>query len=188
MAKRKSRRLPQFLDPEQPEQLLHVTDRERDRLICLLLLMCGLRVSEVTKLEIGHLDFKRKVLAIRHGKGDKDRFCPLPKRLVGPLRGWVAGRKSGFVFPGRFGGRLTNRAVQLLLKRLAVKAGLPGASESRKFTPHKLRHAFCVRLLEAGVPIHECRDLMGHSSISATDRYAACSPERLRVAIEAPYS
>ena len=63
------------------------------------------------------------------------------------------------------------------VKRGAVTAGLTGAMDYRKYTPHKLRHAFCTRLLDAKVPIHDVRDLMGHSSVAVTDRYSHCSPE-----------
>lgn len=184
---RKSKRLPTFLQATEPETLLRATSRERDRLLLMVMLMCGLRVSELCKLQVEHLEFERGVLWVREGKGSKDRAGPLPKRLIGPLRGWVGARRTGYVFPSPRGGRLSTRAVQVLVKRTAARAGLVDALANRKYTPHKLRHAFCTRLLDAGVPIHDVRDLMGHSSIAVTDRYSHCAPERLREAVDSVY-
>lgn len=152
------------------------------------MLMCmrylGLRVSEITKLRAEHLDFGRKILMVREGKGKKDRALPIPKFLAGPLRGWLASKREGHVFPSPRGGQLTVRAVQLLMKRLAVAAGLRAPLEPRRCTPHKLRHAFCSERIARGVDIAAVRDLMGHSSIAVTDRYTHTTPERLREAID----
>lgn len=182
--KRRPRKLPTIPDFGDLDKILRATTRERDRLMLLLARFMGLRVSEIVKLCVEHLDFSRKFLMVREGKGKKDRCLPLAAWLVGPLRGWVGSRKSGPVFPSPRGGRLTTRAVQYLVKRLAVKAGVPGAAQARLFRPHALRHAFCSTLLANGVPVHEARDLMGHSSISTTDRYAHSTPEHLRAAVE----
>jgi site-specific recombinase XerD len=181
------KKLPTFLDDREPELLLRATETERDRMLLFLMLFLGLRVSEVTKLEIRHLDFSLGFLWVREGKGKKDRCLPIPKKLVGPLRAWVGFRKSGYVFVSPRGGKLAERSVQMLMKRLAVRAGLVDANKARRVTPHKLRHAFCTRLLNAGVPVHEVRDLMGHSSIAVTDRYSHASPEHLRRAVERAY-
>lgn len=182
--KRKSKRLPNFLADDEPVKLLKATSRERDRLMLMLMRYLGLRVSEVVKLHAEHIDFDRQILMVRDGKGGRDRGLPLPDFLGKGLRGWLAGKQAGHVFPSPRGGGLTTRAVQLLIKRLAVKAGLRDPLASRRVTPHKLRHAFCSERIARGVDLAAVRDLMGHSSLAVTDRYAHATPERLREAIE----
>jgi integrase/recombinase XerD len=180
-----ARRFPRFLADDEPEKLLRATTRERDRVLLLLALYCGLRCSEITKLRVADLDFQRRLLFVREGKGRKDRTLPIPKKIVGPLRGWIGARTEEFVFPSREGGGpLTNRAVQLLFKKLATAAGLPGALDPRRVTPHKFRHAYASRLLESGAAIHEVRDLLGHSSLAVTDLYSHATAHRLAQAVE----
>ncbi len=178
------RRLPLFLKDSEPEQLIRAARRQRDRILLLTGLYCGLRVSELCRLDVADLDFGRRLLFVRQGKCKKDRLVPLPRKLVGPLRGWVGGRTSGPVFPSPRGGRLSIRAVQLLVKRLADEAGLPQARQARYATPHKLRHAYATRLLESGATVYEVRDLLGHSSIAVTEVYLHSDPTRLAKAVD----
>lgn len=182
------RKLPTFLRDDEPERLLEATTNTRDRVLLMTLLMLGLRVSEGAKLKIEHIDFRRASLLVKEGKGQKDRILPIPKRLVGILRGWIGPRKKGYVFPSRCGGgRLTNRAIQRMLKRVAEAAGLDGALEPRRFHPHALRHVFATRLLRAGADIVEVQHLMGHSNIATTAIYLHADPERLRSAVDRVY-
>lgn len=177
-----ARKLPQIPDFRDLDRLIKATRTERERLMMMLARYLGLRVSEVCKLQAQHLDFSQNFLMVREGKGKKDRSIPIPAFLIGPLRGFIGAKTEGHVFPSPRGGRLTNRAVQLLVKRLVSRAGLK--DRPRFFTPHKLRHQFISTMLSAGVPVHEARDLAGHSSIAVTDRYSHSSPEHLRRAIE----
>ena len=144
----RSKHLPNFLLADEPERLLRATGRQRDRLIFMLMLYMGLRVSETVKLDCSHLDLKRRILWCRRAKGDKDRCLPVPSILLGPLRSWVRSRKKGPVFPSPRGGMLTTRAVQLIVKRMAVKADLPDPLEPRKYHPHAFRHIAASRMLE----------------------------------------
>jgi len=178
------KRLPTFLADREPEALLRAASRERDRLLLMVGLYVGLRVAELCALRVEHLDFARRTLFVREGKGKKDRCLPIPRYLVGPLRGWVGARQEGFVFPSPRGGRLTTRAVQKLVKRLAMKADLRAADEPRRCTPHKLRHAFATRMLERGADIITVRDALGHASVATTQIYCHSTPERLRSAME----
>lgn len=184
---RKPRRLPQVLAEDEPEKLIAAATLERERLILLLMLMIGLRVSEVCRLRVEHLDFRRKILWVRCGKGSLDAACPMPKHLTGPLRGYVGARQEGPLFVSPKGGHYKKRAIQLMIKRLAKKAGIKDY-DSPRVRCHALRHCFCERLLLAGVPIDQARDLMRHRDLTSTNRYANCDPSRLRDAIEAPYS
>lgn len=178
------RRLPQFLQAHEPETLLAATDTERDRVLLMALLYLGLRCSEVCKLRVEHIDFARGLLFVREGKGRKDRALPIPKRFLNIFRGWVGPRTEGYVFPSPRGGRLTNRAVQLLVKRVAARAGLPGALEPRRFHPHALRHVFATRMLERGADIITVRDALGHASVATTQTYTHATPDRLRQHME----
>lgn len=182
------RKLPKFLKDDEVSKLLGAAKTERDRLIGLTMLMVGLRVSEVAKLDIGHVDFSRGLLWARDAKGGKDRCIPLPQKLRGPLRGWIGSRTEGPVFPSPRGGRLTTRAIQLLIKRLAKAARFRDAAEPRRFHPHCLRHVFASRLLESGATIHEVQRLMGHNNLATTSQYLHClSDDRLRAAVDRPY-
>src|SRR5262245_50585922 len=89
--KRRPKKLPYIPTPEELEKLVRATSTQRDRLLLMVMFYMGLRVSEACKLQVGHLDFGRKRLEVREGKGCKDRVLPIPKWLVGPLRGLVAG-------------------------------------------------------------------------------------------------
>jgi integrase/recombinase XerD len=180
-----ARKLPTFLEGDTPERLLRATDRERDRILLMAALYLGLRVSELCNLRVEHIDFGRRLLFVRQGKGSKDRALPIPSKFVGPLRGWVGGRKEGYVFPSNRGsGRLTPRAVQKLVKRVAEKAGMRRAKEPRLFTPHKFRHAMATRMLERGADIISVRDALGHESVATTQIYCHATPERLRRSME----
>lgn len=179
-----ARRLPLFLKSNEPEMIIRASRRERDRVLLLTALYCGLRVSELSKLDVADLDFDRRTLFVRLGKGKKDRVVPIPQKLVGPLRGWIGSRVSGAVFLSRQGGRLKVRAIQLLVKRLAIAAGIPEAGRLRYATAHKFRHAYATRLLESGATVYEVRDLLGHSSIAVTEVYLHSVPERLAKAVD----
>jgi site-specific recombinase XerD len=168
------------------EKILRATTRERDRLMLLLARFVGLRVSEITKLDVSHLSFRKghEVLAVVQGKGCKDRNLPLPSFLVGPLRGWIGPRKSGPVFESPRGGQLTTRAVQYLIKRLAKRAGLADWNKPRLLTPHKFRHAFASGKVENGVDLLAVKEMLGHASLATTQVYLHTTPEHLRKMME----
>lgn len=184
MAARKPKRLPKFLQANEPEAMLRATDRQRDRLLLMTLLYLGLRVAELCHLAVEDIDFTRGLVMVREGKGSKDRCLPLPKRLAGPLRGWIGPRQAGPVFPSPRGGELSTRSVQLLVKRMAIKAELRDAAKPRAVSPHKLRHAFASRMLERGATIEAVREALGHASIATTAVYVHCSPDHLRSMME----
>jgi site-specific recombinase XerD len=172
-----------FLADGAPERLLAATTTARDRVLLMTGLYCGLRCSEICKLLIEDVDLKRGAVMVRLGKGSKDRIVPIPDRFKGILRGWIGGRQSGHVFPSPRGGRLTNRAIQKLIKRVAKRAGLRDFDRPRAVTPHKLRHAYASRLIQAGADIIAVRDLLGHSSVSTTQVYTHTDPDRLKATV-----
>ena len=178
------RRLPRSFPAHELHALLHACVRERDRLILQVGFQCGLRVSEIVGLDVPDLDWERGQLLVRRGKGDKDRTVPVPSKLLTALGTYLAGRTRGPLFPSPRGGHLTTRAVQKLMKRLAIRAGLPDAARPYRTNPHKLRHTAATRWLRSGADIIEVRDLLGHASVATTQGYLSADSSRLKAAVE----
>ena len=177
---RTPKRLPTVPPPRELEALVKATSNQRDRLILMSMYYLGLRVSESCKLAVPDMDFERRLLLVRDGKGGKDRAVPLPDWLVGPLRGWVGNRREGPVFVSRKGGHLCTRAVQILIKRLALAAKLPDAEKHRKYRPHALRHGFALDFWKRTKDIRALQMLLGHENLNTTMRYMQLDPEHLR--------
>ena len=186
------KRLPQFLTEEQarallgsPQRLLQGGDSDpftawRDSLAMELLYGAGLRVSELTALNNGDLDASDGTARVM-GKGRKERLCPVGKTALAVLARFraVSGAPTGPSDPllaaRRTGGRMTARAVQLMLKRHLALAGLP-----LDLTPHKLRHSFATHLLNAGADLRVVQELLGHAQLVTTQVYTHVSIARLK--------
>ncbi len=185
------KRLPQFLTEEQVKRLLDAplrlieNDGEspfiawRDRLAMELLYGAGLRVSELTGLNYGALEADGTVARVL-GKGRKERLCPLGKVAAGVLAKWRAefARDTGLDAPVLVDAkhqRMSDRAVQLMLKRHLALAGLP-----LDLTPHKLRHSYATHLLNAGADLRLVQELLGHASLNTTQIYTHVTVARLR--------
>lgn len=179
------RRLPRsFPDPDL-RALLTAATNPRDRLLLELGVFTGLRVGEMVMLEISDIDWHRRQLLVRRGKGDKDRVLPIPHKVIDRLKTWLGNRRTGYVFPSPRGkSHLTTRAIQKLIKRIAAAAGLAEPKKPRRITPHRLRHTFATRCLRRGADIIEVRDLLGHTSVSTTQVYLSADPTRLHKAVE----
>ncbi|MDE2097145.1 MAG: phage integrase family protein [Patescibacteria group bacterium] len=185
MPARKPKKLPVVPPWQEVEKLLRATSRERDRLVLMLGAYMGLRVSEICGLDVPDVDFRQALLFLHEAKGGKDAVLPIPRFLVGPLRGWVGARTSGPLFPSPKGrGHLTTRAVRYLVKRTAAAAGLPDPTKARKYYPHVLRHAFCTERIRRGVPLPHVQRLMRHEQVQTTIRYTHVVPEDLREGID----
>jgi site-specific recombinase XerD len=129
----------------------------------------GLRVSEVCRLRVEDIDGKRGLIHVRLGKGGKDRYVMLPKRLHQTLRGyWAKVRPThGWLFPGKKkGAHLHPTAVNWALKE-AVRA----TKLKKRVTTHTLRHSFATHLLELGTDIRVIQELLGHESLRTTTGY-----------------
>lgn len=181
----RGRKLPVFLTGDEPDRLLSQMRSERDRLIVLIGLHLGLRVSEVTRLRAEHVDFDQGQLLVFQGKGAKDRYVPLNSKVAGPLKTWIGDKKEGWLFLARGGQKpLSTRAVQFIIEYAAKRAGIKRPEGQHRITPHVLRHTFASRLVANGVDIAVVRDLLGHSSISITSQYLHTNTARLRSAVE----
>ena len=175
---RVTHRLPAILSSEEVERLLGALGSLRMQAIVMTAYGAGLRVSEVLNLRVEDVDSRRMVIHVQHGKGDRDRYTMLPKRLLETLRAyWKQKRPPGpELFPGRMPGRLLQRAtVNKALKEAAQRAGI-----NKRVRPHSLRHAFATHLLEAGTDLRTLQILLGHASITTTARYAQVSPVMIR--------
>jgi integrase/recombinase XerC len=154
----------------------------RDRAILELLYGAGLRVSELCGLDLGDVDLAGRTARVR-GKGDKERIVPFGEKAARSL-GLYLERRHAFggegerdrraVFLNRFGGRLAPRGVQRLVQRHLAAAGV-----ARGATPHTLRHAFATHLLGGGADLRGIQELLGHASLSTTQRYTHVSVEHL---------
>lgn len=188
---RLEKRLPQFLTEAQmtllltgPQRLLENESLDpfsawRDRLVMEILYGGGLRVSELTGLTWGAVDFDGGAVRVT-GKGGKERLCPLGAVAMAVLRHWHGhfARDTGRHAPVVVNGRhepLPVRAVQLLLKRYLALAELP-----LDLTPHKLRHSYATHLLNAGADLRLVQELLGHANLATTQVYTHVSMARLR--------
>jgi site-specific recombinase XerD len=146
-----------------------VIDAVRDRLIFLLMLRCGLRVSEVCALTWDAVDFQDGTVRINNGKGQVDRLTYVSPDVAQALRTWQAHQPPGpWLFPSRKcqGAPLHRSTINDLMDAYLAAAAIP-----TPYTPHCLRHTFATQLLNAGVPLEVLKELMGHHSIHVTLRY-----------------
>lgn len=169
--------LPDILSGSEIDSLLAALDEPKYRAIVMTTYGAGLRISEVCTLRIADIDSKRMLLHIRGPKGGRDRFVPLPERVLFMLRRyWAATRPKGpELFPGKDPGHcISVDAVRHHLHEAALRAGL-----HKPVTPHILRHSFATHLLELGTDIRVIQMLLGHSNIATTLRYARVTPEHV---------
>ena len=165
--------LPDVLSPEDVEQLLSLKPVDvleiRDLAIVELMYSSGLRVSETANIDLN--DFEEEMSFLRVlGKGSKTRIVPLGRYAINAIQNWIKERekyseKSKALFINLKGSRLSVRSIQLRLKRLALKQGLPPVN------PHMLRHSFATHMLESSGDLRTIQELLGHSSLSTTQIY-----------------
>ncbi|MSP59372.1 MAG: tyrosine recombinase XerC [Myxococcales bacterium] len=180
------RLLPQFLTPEQAAALVEEPAEERpsrrtsdestrDQALLELLYGTGLRVGEAVALDLD--DLETDTVRVQHGKGDKSRIVPLGAKARQALDAWLAVRPSlrhhrtglldpSALFVTRHGRRLQTRQVRRLVDLHALGAGVP------KTHPHALRHSYATHLLGSGADLRSIQELLGHSSLKTTARYA----------------
>ena len=155
----------------------------RDRALVELLYGGGLRVAEASGLDVRDVDLHRGEVRVL-GKGGKERIVPLPGAAREALSDWIGSRRAPgllaeplFVSLRRRSGpprRLAPRDVRRSLAARARRAGIPG-----RVHPHRLRHSFATHLLDMGADLREIQELLGHASLSTTEKYTAVSAERL---------
>jgi len=149
----------------------------RDRAILELLYSSGIRVGELVGLNLNQLDLDLGIVKVM-GKGRKERIVPVGSKAIEALKAYL--EKRGILdgkdplFLNSRGGRLTARSVGRLIKKYTKRSGI-----FRRISPHTLRHSFATHLLDAGADIREIQEMLGHASLSTTQRYIHLSPGKL---------
>jgi tyrosine recombinase XerC len=187
------KKLPRHLRPGEVEDLLEAPAAGngplalRDRAILELLYATGLRVGELVSLDWPSIDLPARVLRVM-GKGRKERMVPFGKPAADALKSWLAvwdevrgaqalddlEEDEEPVFLGRQGKRLMDRSVRHMIDKWVNGAALPPGVH-----PHTLRHTFATHLLENGADLRTIQELLGHSSLSTTQKYTHLEVERL---------
>jgi len=172
---RAAKRLPRTLSPDEAVRLVSLEDATtfgiRDRALFELAYSCGLRVSELTGLDVGHVDSATGEVRVT-GKGAKTRIVPVGTHALAAIGLWLARRQSMVkpgeeaLFVGRAGRRLTPREVQKRIKRWAAAAGL-----DVDVHPHMLRHSFASHVLQSSGDLRAVQEMLGHASIASTQVY-----------------
>jgi len=171
---RLEKRIPAPLDEAQIETLLDVPGDDvasiRARALLELLYATGIRCAELVGLDVGEVDLEARMVRVR-GKGDKERIVLFGTRAREALRAWLKARsglrpRTDAVFINLRGGRLSDRSVRALLSRRVRQV-----SFARKCSPHTLRHSFATHLLARGADLRAIQELLGHASLSTTQRY-----------------
>lgn len=167
-APKKPQTLPIVLSPEEVLQFLGCVGATKHRAILTTCYAAGLRISEAIALTIPDIDSARMVIRVDQGKGQKDRYVMLSSKLREVLRGWWRLEKpKHWLFPGDLPGRHIGReAVELACQKAHRLCRI-----LKPITPHSLRHAFAVHLLESGVDVRTIQLLLGHRSLATTARY-----------------
>ena len=160
--------MPIVLSPGEVQQFLACVKSVKHRAILTTCYAAGLRISEVVHLKPAAIDSQRMVIRVEQGKGQKDRYVMLSPALLEILRGYYRlARPKEWLFPGdRPTEPITRDAVGDACQKALRLSGL-----SKPVTPHGLRHAFAVHLLEAGADVRTIQLLLGHRSLATTARY-----------------
>jgi len=182
------RKLPQVLDPDEAKALVEVpTDAPlglRDRALLELFYSSGLRLSELCALRWRDLDLSDALVNVL-GKGNKQRSVPLGSHARAALAEWrgsTGAANDAHVFPGRGGGPITPRAVQLRMRHLAQQQGL-----FKRVHPHLLRHSFASHILESSGDLRGVQELLGHADIATTQIYTHLDYQHLAKVYDAAH-
>ena len=183
--------LPDTLSLEEIEKLISATEEntdlaKRNRCMIEVLYGCGLRVSELTELQISNINFKENYLKIQ-GKGDKVRFVPLADYTADFIKDYINNirskqkinpKHSDILFLNSRGAQISRQMVFLVIKEIVRKAGI-----QKNISPHTFRHSFATHLLQNGADLRFIQEMLGHSSITTTEIYTHLNTEELHETI-----
>jgi len=152
----------------------------RDRAIMETLYSCGIRVSELTGMNEEDIDVNLGIIKVL-GKGGKERIVPIGGKALDALNAYAAvkpegdvGRRNRPVFLNNRGKRFSTRGVERVIHKYLLQCGI-----LKKITPHSLRHTFATHLLDAGADLRSIQELLGHASLSTTQKYTHVSLDKL---------
>lgn len=167
--------LPSLLSKKDITKILNQCENSKHLIALKLCYGLGLRVSEVVNVKIEDIDSSRMQIKVVGAKGKKDRYLPLPKVLLEPLRAYfVEHRPKEYLLEGRYGGQYSKGSVQKVFKNALHKAKI-----RKKIGIHGLRHSYATHLLEAGADLRFIQELLGHHSIKTTQIYTKVSKKDL---------
>ena len=181
---KKEKHLPVFLSVDEVFNLVDVKDSEknplraRDRAILELLYSSGLRASELAGATLADLSMGEAIIRVR-GKGNKERIIPVGSKALLALGKYLDRRKelkpvSNCIFLNSRGGGITTRSLARIIKKYGLVSGI-----SKNVSPHVLRHSFATHLLAGGADLRAIQEMLGHASLSTTQRYTHLSIERI---------
>jgi len=182
--------IPIYLSVDEMFRLLEGAERRdplglRDLAILEILYSTGLRAGELTSLNFADVSFEDRLVRVR-GKGGKERVVPMGRRAAAALEHYLNAAErlrkkktwdekgGGALFVNFRGGRLTSRSVRSIVKRYVARSGAPS-----DISPHSMRHSFATHLMDGGADLRSVQELLGHSSLSTTQRYTHVSLDRL---------
>ena len=181
------RPLPKSLSEKEVDRLLEMPDLDlalefRDRTMLEVLYACGLRVTELTSLQLVQVSMNQGVVRV-FGKGNKERLVPMGEEALIWLQRYMAGPRqellkdlpSDVVFPSRRGTQMTRQTFWYRIKIYAERAGI-----KKSLSPHTLRHAFATHLLNHGADLRVVQMLLGHSDLSTTQIYTHVAQQRMQ--------
>ncbi len=172
----REKKLPVILSREEVRRILDHTRVARHRTCLLTTYSCGLRLGEGTSVQVADIDSARMFLHVRLGKGNKDRYVPLPARTLDLLREfWKTHRNPQWIFPapgrGGTGMATATRPMPRSTLQGAFRAALKRSGIHKRASVHTLRHSYATHLLESGVNLRLIQEYLGHSSPSTTALY-----------------
>jgi len=180
--------IPTYLPVDDMFRLLEGPDKEkplgsRDWAILEVLYSCGLRVAELVGLNLSSIDFEQRLVKVV-GKGDKERMVPIGKQAIKAVRIYLEEtihlrkksreRHGQALFINSHGGRLSDRSVRTIVKKYTSLCGLIS-----EISPHSLRHTFATHLLDGGADLRSVQELLGHVSLSTTQKYTHVTMDKL---------
>jgi len=184
---KQEKKIPTYLPVDDIFRLLDFIETQtllkaRNRAMFETLYSCGIRVSELTNLDVADIDRSTAIIRVT-GKGDRERLVPIGRKALGAIADYRRKLKQeqpafaaddGPLFLNKNGGRLTSRSVARILEKIARECGL-----ATPISPHGLRHTFATHMLDAGADLRAIQELLGHQSLATTQKYTHVSIDRL---------
>lgn len=173
---KRQHKVPQLLTPQDISALMYNSKTNKQRAMIALCYGCGLRVSELTHIKIADIDGQRQLLSVCQGKGARDRLVIIsPSLLTLMRRYWQQYHPKEWLFGSRYHGIDYPLHESTFRKALAHAAQVAGIT--KPCSPHSLRHAYATHQLQAGMPLNQLQQQLGHQNIQSTERYLHWSPE-----------
>lgn len=182
---KRSRILPSFLSVDEVFNMINIPEETtvlglRDRAILELLYSSGLRVSELAGTDLNSLNLSSSLLKVM-GKGRKERIVPIGSKAIHSIKNYLRKREEltptcNYLFLNSRGGSITARSIRRIVKKYATLSGIP-----KTVSPHVLRHTFATHLLGGGADLRSIQEMLGHASLSTTQKYTHTSIENILI-------